>query len=337
MPPKEKLEEPLSPLNENLEAVGALPTETWTEWLWKSNPEEPFAANILMNRCQLLGLLVCRHHSEMFEENPTPPCTDARMTLMSKHPAEMTARELKDTIDNILIEWPQFLHRLRDNPRPEENLRAVVGLVDACFARLGHLASHPAGPETFDDAGTTEPHDAHRLMRFSRPALRRALGAFMVLYRHMHLLARAEPVEPAPSDCGIRKHHMEASNDDFNILCMHMKIPVAARLNYKQDFPGMYNHVSQVVYFHNPQYERSKRVALEEVPAGDAMHVLPAICQLHPDIELTYEEDHVDLSAPTGKWRWMVLPGRIYLVGPDSRVYYDENVTSLLNVYTHNK
>jgi hypothetical protein len=27
---------------------------------------------------------------------------------------------------------------------------------------------------------------------------------------------------------------------------MHIALPVAARLNYRHDFPGMYNHVSQV-------------------------------------------------------------------------------------------
>ena len=90
---------------------------------------------------------------------------------------------------------------------------------------------------------------------------------------------------------------------------------------------------SQVVYFHDAQYERRARIPLGETADGDPMQVLPAIRQLYPEVGLHYEEDHVDLSQPTGRWFWMVLPGRIYLVGPDQRIYHSENVTSLLRVY----
>ena len=330
----------LAPLNAALESSGDLPEETWTEWLWGSDPEEAFAPGILMNRCHLLGLLVCRHQAGVAQGQGAAhvgACSDARMTLMKKEPAQMSLRELKDTVDNVLIEWPRFLDRLEDNPRADENFRAVTALLDACLARFGHLASHPGPVSVFDDASCTEPHTAEGQCRLTRPAMRRMLGGFMVMYRHLYLLSKAEEVEPEPHDCGVRRHHMEASMDDFHLLCMSMRLPVAARLNYKQDFPGMYNHVSQVVYFHNPQYERLQRIALDQVSAGEPMQVLPALCQLHPEVELAYEEDHLDLSAPTGKWRWMILPGRVYLVGPDSRVYRSENVTSLMRIYLESR
>jgi hypothetical protein len=325
----------LSALNAALESSGELPEDIWTQWLWKSDPEEAFAPGVLMNRCHLLGLLVCRHQAATLPQDASggEPCADPRMTLMPKRPAGMSLRELKDTVDNILIEWPRFLDRLEDNPHADANFRAVTGLLDACLARFGHLASHPGPVAVFDDASCTEPHTAEGVCRLTKPALRRMLGGFLVMYRHLYLLSQAEEVDPEPHDCGVRKHHMEASMDDFHLLCMSMRLPVAARLNYKQDFPGMYNHVSQVVYFHNPQYERLPRIPLDKVSAGDPMQVLPALCQLYPEISLAYEEDHVDLSAPTGRWRWVVLPGRIYLVGPDARVYRSANVTSLLRVF----
>jgi hypothetical protein len=363
----------LSQLNDILEGTDAIPDTTWTEWLWKTDPEEPITPGILLNRCHLVGLLVSRYQARaiMGEERdndgiggtttasapaattsasskttPTAATSgssktgDDRMSLMAKSPLCMTLRELKDTVDNILIEWPRFLQRLGENPKSHENLQAVVGLVDKCLARFGHLAENPGRPETFDDAGCTEPypgasggHSGEDAIRLTRTAMRRMLGSFMVIYRHLHLLARAEQVDPIPFDCGVCKHHMEASSDDYFLLCMNMRLPVAARLNYKQDFPGMYNHVSQVVYFHDPQYERQPRVSLDQVPMGDPMQILPALCQLHPEIEIMHEEDNVDLSGPTGKWHWVVLPGRVYLAGPDSRIYHSENVTSLLGVY----
>jgi hypothetical protein len=357
----------LSKLNDELEATGSLPSSIWIEWLWRSNPEEAFAPSILMNRCHLLGLLVCRqqadnhqadNHSDPMGDTggasggamgdtggasggamDNQPCdVDERMTLMAKRPSSMTLRELKDTVDNILIEWPRFLDRLEDNPKGDENLHAVVGLIDACMARFGYLASNPGSPTIFDDSGSTEPHtDAEGVVRLSKPAMRRMIGSFLVLYRHIHMLARCETIDPIPHDCEIRKHHMEASTDDFHLLCMSMRLPVAARLNYKQDFPGMYNHVSQVVYFHDPQYERQVRVGMDKVSSGDVMQVLPALRQLYPEIELAYEEDHIDLSGPTGKWHWMVLPGRVYLISPDSSIYRSENVTSLLALYQREK
>ena len=93
----------------------------------------------------------------------------------------------------------------------------------------------------------------------------------------------------------------------------------------------------QVVYYHNAQYERRARIPLADTVDGDPMQVLPALCQLYPEVALAYEEDNVNLSAPTGKWMWMVLPGRVYLLGPDARVYHSENVTSLMRVYLESR
>ena len=37
-----------------------LPPSIWEEWLWRSNPNEPPTSDALLNRNQLLGLLICR-------------------------------------------------------------------------------------------------------------------------------------------------------------------------------------------------------------------------------------------------------------------------------------
>lgn len=87
------------------------------------------------------------------------------------------------------------------------------------------------------------------------------------------------------------------------------------------------------MYFHNAQYERIARIPFSRVKEGDPLQVLPAIRQLHPEIEVRYEEDSLDLAAGPGQWVWLLVPGRIYLVGPDGRVYHSPNITSLLRVY----
>jgi hypothetical protein len=144
----------------------------------------------------------------------------------------------------------------------------------------------------------------------------------------------ARPVPPDYCECGLTKYHMEASNDDFNLLCMNISLPVAAKLNYKHDFPEMYNHVSQAVFFHNPEYQRTPRAPLEQLGAASPPEqVLPALWQLYPGIEVRYEEDAMDLSSGGGennKWFWLVVAGRVYLVRPDGGVLYSPSVTSLL-------
>lgn len=335
--------QPLAPLNDALEKTGSLPdvARTFLEWVWKSDPDEPLDTKILMNRSHLLGLLVCRHAAGKAQQTQQQQHVE-RLTLVSKQPQEMTLRELRDTIDNLLIEWPKFVDRLKQNPAAQENLRAVAALVEGCLARLGQLAKTAGDATVFDDASCTEPATGG-LMKLSRPGLRRMLGSFLVIFRHLDLLKRSRPAQevlaalelPAEDqESGLRKHHIEASTDDFHLMCMNMLLPTAAKLNYKQDFPGMYNHVSQVIYFHNTQYERTPRAELEEIlRTGETMQTVPAIGQIHPEIELAYEEDAVDLSGPTGKWRWLVLPRRVYLVDPQSNVYHSESALELLRLY----
>jgi len=327
----------ISQLNHELESTGEIASVStlWTEWTWKTNPEEPFEVSVLLNRSQLLGLLLCRHMAKIEHSRHTSnELEGSRMVLIHKSPSMFSLRELRDTIDNLLIEWPVFVKRLAENPKAAENCAAVAALVDACFARLGWLAMHPGGASCFDDAASTEPHPGDK-MRLSRPGLRRFIGSFLILYRHIDLLTRAKRVScKEPVDVGVRKHHVEASTDDFHLLCMNSLLPVAAKLNYKQDFPGMYNHVSQVIYFHNPQYERTQRLELEEIlRTGEPVQALPALCQIYPEIQLAYEEDSIDLSKPTGKWWWLVLPKRIYLVDPQSDVYHSDCLWDMVSVY----
>lgn len=102
---------------------------------------------------------------------------------------------------------------------------------------------------------------------------------------------------------------------------------------------GLYNRAgvggggAQVVYFHNAQYERIPRIPFSRAHEGDPLHLLPALRQLYPEVDLLYEEDRLDLVDGPGRWVWLAVPGRIYLVGPDGRVYHSDNVTALLRLY----
>lgn len=330
------MREPLTDSYAALRATQTLPEDIWDEWLWQTDPEEKYSHEVLMNRCQLLGLLICLYKG-MASDQPTAlaPNRESRLTLMDKPVAAMSLRELQDTIENLQMEWPAFLQRLPDNPNAQQNLEAVMSLVDQCMARFGVLCSYRGDAAVMDSLGSVDECKQHPgTFQLTHACIRRTVCTFLILYRHLHLLAVAQPVPDEWCDCGLTKYHMEASNDAFNLLCMHIALPVAARLNYKHDFPGMYNHVSQVAFFHNPEFQRTARVALDALPAAAPEHTLPALMQLHPTILLRYEEDPVDLSSGRGEWMWLVVAGRIYLVDPERSVWYSPSVTSLLkNVY----
>jgi hypothetical protein len=325
-----------------LNESGELPEEAWDEWLWKTDPEEPYSPEVLMNRCQLLGFLVCLYKGMQKVSHTTPDLTDSetsRLSIMSKPVSSMSLRELKDTVENLQVEWPAFLRRLPTNPNAQANIEGVIALLDLCFARFGALCLAAGDGKVLDDLGSVEPCKTHPgALQITRSCIRRTVCTFMIFYRHLHLLAVAKNVPDVWCDCGISKYHLEASGDDFNMICMHLGLPVAAKMNYKHDFPEMYNHVSQVVFFHNSEYQRVPRAKLEALDSAPSEHVLPALMQLYPMISVKYEEDNFDLthtgSGPRSDWWWLLVAGRIYLVAPDKTVWYSPSVTSLIqNVY----
>lgn len=326
----------LSPLNNGLLALGELPQEVWHEWLWGTDPEEEYHIDVLLNRNHLLGLLVCRFKHLKCTDGGASFGAGSRMTIMDKPVQSMSWRELKDTVANVLIEWPSFLDRLKQNIRAKQNLRQVMHLVNQCAARFGELAYTAAGEDVMDDPSETQPsldrEHGDKIM-LTPSALRRMVGSLLIMFRHLHLLAVCTKVQDQEYHAGISKYHYEASNDAFNLLCMHISLPVAARLNYRHDFPGMYNHVSQVVYFHNSQYTRIPRHPLGDIRNASAVHVLPAIQELYPEIPLKFEEDKFDPTKPGEGWYWLLLAGRVYLVTPQPIVLYSDNVSDLLKVY----
>jgi hypothetical protein len=241
----------LAPLNLQLAAFGELPAGVWHEWLWGTDPEEAYHLDVLLNRNQLLGLLVCRYKFMKGREQGTGSAYFAaqnRLTIMDKPVEAMTWRELKDTMANILVEWPAFLDRLKLNIRAKQNLKQVLHLVNLVALRFGELAYTATDDSVLDDSSETQPcceRDHGDKLVLTPAALRRMVGSLLIMYRHLHLLSMCSKVPAQKYHPGISKYHYEASNDAFNLLCMHISLPVAARLNYRHDFPGMYNHVSQ--------------------------------------------------------------------------------------------
>jgi hypothetical protein len=331
----------LAAVNSRFESTGELPPSIWTQWLWDSNAEEPFTPDVLLNRNQLLGILVCRYkHRHARDGGRSAGGGCGRLSLMDKEASAMSWRELKDTLSNVQIEWPEFMQRLGENRRAGANLLSVKGLIDGCAARFGSLCERAWGVEVLDDPADAQPpppgaQGAPEGARVLTPsAMRRTTGTLLILYRHLHLLAVAQSPGPETATTEvpeIMQHHYEASMSDFYLWYMHFQLPAAAKLNYKHDFPGMYNHVTQPVYFHNPGFERLPRRLLHDHDPP-AIHTLPSVCQLYPELTVRFEEDDFDPTKDSG-WYWLIVSGRVYLVGSGPRVFYSPDTRSMLCMY----
>jgi hypothetical protein len=83
-------------LSSNGNAQPQLPASVWDEWLWWSDPNDPPNAQTLLNRCQLLGLLICRYRAAR-----QPPyqgmisLPSGRLSIIGKPAHQMTLRELR--------------------------------------------------------------------------------------------------------------------------------------------------------------------------------------------------------------------------------------------------
>lgn len=103
----------------------------------------------------------------------------------------------------------------------------------------------------------------------------------------------------------------------------------------------------QVVYFHNPQYERRRqeRKNVDAVSKGtggiEMVQVVPCYMQLHPDILVEHEETSIfspDCLAKD-RWAWLIMGRVVYLCSPWNReeggrsIYHHPNAAVLLHLY----
>jgi len=319
-------------LNKALENEGSLHKSIMTEWLWGSEPEAKFSTDVLLNKNHLLGLLVCRHKSL----STSIQAFDAgRLKIVPKKVDAMSMREWKDTMANLVIEWPIFVERLDHNPNARENMAGAKALLEQCAGRFGALAWGVWDDKVMDDVSDAEPRKEDGLLVMTRSAIRRGLGALLVLYRHLYLVAVSQVLEEEQAEIEVNKFHHEASMQDFHNWYMHFQLPVAAKLIYRHDFPGMYNHVSQPVYFHNPEFTRVQRALWSDEDAP-AVHMLPSLCQLYPEVPVRFEEECLNPTKSDG-WYWLIVAGRVYLVSPEPKVLYSKNAKLMLTYYLRNR
>lgn len=87
-----------------------------------------------------------------------------------------------------------------------------------------------------------------------------------------------------------KTHHIESSSDFFNHLQQVICLAPGMRLVYRTNFAGMYNDISQVVYFHHPKFTKQPQLKLQEILLS-SINSLPLVTQLFPQLQVFYDDD----------------------------------------------
>ena len=311
----------------------------WRRWLWECDCNAlPIEQCYDMNEMHALGVLACLgEHAQPvgLYAHPLNAETVGGPAVVHLHPtmavALLSLRETIDQIECLQLHWGPAI-----GDWGAQQARVVLR---ALMARIGEIAHHayPIGlEEILDDPQHTTPIEGSSLGVVSRKSLRQAICVFFALLRVCAIVERAEPVPASTPDelaavlGALRQHHIESASDRFNELQQVMYLAPGQRLAYRTLFAGMYNDVSQVIYFHHPRYCRKPQLELSRIPASP-MHMLPLVEQLLPDVPIVYDDDNrlpfVDGVASGaaargaasgggggGAWRWLICCGAVFLL-----------------------
>ena len=176
---------------------------------------------------------------------------------------------------------------------------------------------------------------------FSR--IRHQMALFLMLFRMVELVRLAKlPRKDLPLH-EIHEFHREAGMDKFYELSMRYDLPPGAVLVYMHMFSGMYNSVSQVVFYNYPNYQRRVQLDLEKLNEGiHGAFTMAPLLEMEPDVEVVCEEALVvpapgDSYAEKGKWRVILICGTVFMLSPNGKVFCDKNVKRLFALVQHER
>jgi len=288
-------------------------------------------------------------------EYTQPIGPEGPLPILYLHPTQpvssLSLRETLDQLECMQLHWGPVL--------AECGHSEALAMVRALMARLGELAQN-AYPLTrqemeehdellpavvLDDPQHITPLPATMdtvlpLAVMSHKSLRQAVCVLFALLRVHHIVSSSIGIESGGGGeravvVALRTHHIEASQDFFDTLQQMVHLAPGQRLAYRTQFSGMYNSVSQVVYFHNPRFCRQPQLELSQLPASP-MHMLPLVMQLLPELPLCYDDDSVlpglTSSAPP-KWAWLASCGRFFLLDNGGRMLWAPELAPLVAHY----
>lgn len=275
--------------------------------------------------------------------------------------AKYTAREFRDVLEAMQLHMLEIIQREGAN-----NTRGALMALFARFGFLAMRAFEEKvmdDPSFCTKIASENP--AENYFIFTCKALRTHSCVFLVLFRAVEIWDRRVQLEHVPipprgydePDPGgapyvdlvkelgqegvaprvpeyyircvcdmIKAYHQEAANDYFNELQMYYALKPAQRLIYSHNYRGLFNNISQVIYFHSPDWVRSAPMELSRIRESD-MNALPALCSILPKTPVLFDDG---AAMPFGNVLpgvpfWLVSLSRTYLWCPKSKRLLQSN------------
>lgn len=324
--------------------------DMWDNWLWFVDAREELNSKILLNEFHLTGLVLCRMSAMQVHSEPENKslcgCTSENMQLDTtsligsfaldhKRYVELSMRDLK----NHVVQTQMHMYDMC----LQESAEKTHAHLTALFTRLGELILYSETEEEtmYDDLDGLQPGPTgtKKSRIFTEGTVRWYINVFYILFRSLYLYRTAKEPITRSDVTALQIFHIEATLDTFYEQTMRWDLPPGAVLCYQHEFVGMFNSISQVVYYNYPDYDRRRQLEWDLVAIGNhAIYSLAPLLSMYPDIELIHEE--APLSCVPGRasknafitnWRIMLTPGFLYLLSPTGDVFYHENVCSLLS------
>jgi len=301
----------LATLNKGLESgKDILTDEHWVRWLWKTNLQAPNSPRF--NENHLLGLLLTRHKAMTSKNLMMIRLSDMSSSIMHSSCVvrDLTFKRFRNVLEDLQMHWAEYF-----------NLDKFQEIVEAMFVKFGEFNLNE---QEIDDEASFDPQNP---LRLNDSTLRRNLVLFCIMFRHIDLDARSQLISNSPPcDLDIQNFHVQAGKDSFNEHAMLSDVPLASKIQYQLDFTGMYHSISQVLYFHYPNYARKPQLTLEEIRKGQShLHCLSVAMQMYPHVQCIYEDEQVPAA-----WHWFLCTGgQIYLVSPEGNVLTSDNIWCL--------
>lgn len=158
-----------------------------------------------------------------------------------------------------------------------------------------------------------------------------AVHAMLSVHR---LVLAAEMVELPAELPDFDQFHLEASSETWYTVGMASELSPGAVCQYKHEFGELFHSLSQVVYYHAPNYDRRRQLPLAALNArgAPAAHVLPLVSEIAPDVPVLFEHTGAGFRGATARhaFSWCLCRGIVVLVDRDMRSYCCRDLRGLL-------
>lgn len=310
-------------------------------WLWKTDPAEGCSLECFLNLNHLIGLVIVRHmgltsdtqgdmiHGGIVHDIP-----------VSKY----SLRNLVDAVQFLQYEWHKKGFVLHQHAR---------AYLKACMRRFGLLVMTGGPRDVMDHEAFVDeiPCACDTISsRISLSAIRRFLCIFLCMERHIYVSEKSAPLPSIPDGEGVMTrvlpHHVFGAEDGYIDMSYHRDLMIGAKLTYLHDFSSMYHTVSQVLYFHNPDYKLPAReVRVDQINRGVdeegiplyAPNVFPPFLQMYPGLEIKYEESLLDITRRRKGYSLLLFGCDTYLLTPTGELYVHENLIKLMEYYVYHE